>query len=249
MAATKYDYAKEPKHRCGVCNEPTPFRCGHCRRFHLCPEDACLEEHKEHACLPYYACTDEEKLLPILERYGLAVLYNGVPSAAGGVLNETGIEGNDKVLHIFRRVLCKHGFAVDGAQFLTAPEKTGLTEHWRPAEVTALYCDQTHSSTGEPSYSGAIIGNEIGDGDATIAFLRKSHALHSYSSCSRGGFVNRRKYEWYQTEGRCQMDFVKCPAGSLILWDRRMVYSRVGPVEGRLKANDMAVVFVSSIDD
>jgi len=71
---------------------------------------------------------------------------------------------------------------------------------------------------------------ETGEGDATLAILENSHryfaefaASTASKSMSDWKMLNKDELEFYQSRG-CEAKRIKCPKGSLVLWDSRTVH-------------------------
>ena len=70
----------------------------------------------------------------------------------------------------------------------------------------------------------------MNEGDATLAFLESSHLLFAELGATAAGVSNsdwkvlsESELEFYRTRG-CEEKRIKCPRGSLVMWDSRTVH-------------------------
>lgn len=100
-----------------------------------------------------------------------------------------------------------------------------------------------------------ITFNDVYEGDATLSVIKGSHKKNI-----RDEFKN--KYEiteprgWYKLKNITQLEYftkeknleiidIKCPKGSLVLWDSRLIHCGKEPKQSRLIPNTRQVVYIS----
>lgn len=111
-----------------------------------------------------------------------------------------------------------------------------------------LHTDQRWSNIEFECVQGFVTANEIAAGDGTLRFLEGSHnkraqfvrafpelALHNEDWY----MLDNEELDWFGAIG-CQERCVTCPAGSMVLWDSRLIHSGIEPwstkqLEGALK--------------
>lgn len=79
-------------------------------------------------------------------------------------------------------------------------------------------------------YRGLVTGFPIGPGDGTLKILLGSHLLHEQFAAEFGVTrsrhrLTREQIAWYKKTKGCKSFKIHASAGSLILWDKRAVYS------------------------
>jgi hypothetical protein len=96
-----------------------------------------------------------------------------------------------------------------------------------------------------------ITGYDVDEGDATLVILEGSHKYHK-EFAEKFGFQNHSKdwlkfepehIKFYKDKG-CQYRSIKCPAGSMVLWDSRTVHSGREPLKKRAHPHIRNVVYV-----
>lgn len=137
----------------------------------------------------------------------------------------------------------------DGASFHFPPETTNLG--WYKGN-NWLHCDQSYLRPDFECVQSWINAFDTNVGDATLTVYEGSHKHHKEFS-ERFNITN--KDDWYKLENQEQQDFyvkekgckqyhIKCPAGSLVLWDSRTIHSGTEPVKGREKPNFRCVSYL-----
>lgn len=135
----------------------------------------------------------------------------------------------------------------DGASILFPPEITGRGWHrndW-------YHCDQSYSRTNFECAQGWVTLYDVREMDATLSVLEGSHHYHDEFASNFG--LPRVNKDWYQLPvGECEeMQFyrsrgcsptrVVCPAGSLVVWDSRVVHTGKGVPGGRTNNYQLGV--------
>ncbi len=137
----------------------------------------------------------------------------------------------------------------DGASFHFPPEITGLGwyrgNNW-------LHCDQSFQRNGFECAQGWINAFDTNPGDATLTVLEGSHRFH-HEFKERFGIEtnddwfkleNADQHEFYVREKGCRQTHIRCPAGSLVLWDSRTIHSGTEAERGRPVPNTRCVSYV-----
>lgn len=131
----------------------------------------------------------------------------------------------------------------EGISFLPSPEFT--KRGWRvEQEEDRFHTSQAYSRNSLELYEGFVTGETIEHSDATMVFIKGSHRHHEE-------FASRFKMEthkhdwhnltveqidWFAGELGLERVSVKCPEGSMILWDSRTTRAYSKPHRGRQKA-------------
>ena len=139
----------------------------------------------------------------------------------------------------------------DGASFHFPPEITG-GGYRRNVESGWLHCDQSFQRNRFECVQGWITANDVEQGDATLIFMEGSHRFHKkfkehfkldekVIKQSKSGKpmslpdwfkLEEQHIQWYKDQG-CKVICIKCPKGSLVLWDSRTIHSGTEPLKGR----------------
>lgn len=160
---------------------------------------------------------------------------------------------NPKIVSIFAQFWnCKNEdllVSFDGLSFLPPPEITNkgwASEYW-------FHMDQRFSKPNFDGIQSWITAIDVNENDATLVFFEKSHLLINeflkHNEISEGRMdndwapINKGELEFYKK--RCQMKAIKCPAGSLVIWDSRLVHCGMGPKPGRKNINFRCINYLS----
>ena len=138
----------------------------------------------------------------------------------------------------------------DGASFHFPPETTGFGFE-NPSSKSWIHCDQSYLRNGPECVQGWINGYDTNPGDATLTVLEGSNkyhedfANHFKPTSSDDWFVLTPEHiNWYGETKGCVRTNIKCPAGSLVLWDSRTIHCGKEPDSNRLKPNYRCVGYV-----
>ena len=141
--------------------------------------------------------------------------------------------------------------SMDGVAVHLPPEVTG--RGWHNERDNKLHCDQCFRDSSLVSYQGLVTANPFREGDATLTFQRGSHLCHEavaaqfkeqLGTAAHWNQLTPAMIRAYVEEHDCTQECVKCPAGSLVLWDSRTIHSGRRPVRGRAEPNERYVVYV-----
>lgn len=164
------------------------------------------------------------------------------------------IRTNPKVIAPFERLwkTPKENLLVsfDGASFHFPPEITGFG-FAKDDGKSWIHCDQSYSRNGFECVQGWINAYDTDEGDATLTVLEGSHKFHQDFSnsfdipTSDDWFVLKDEHiDWYTNTKDCVRTNIKCPAGSLVLWDSRTIHCGKEPEPNRVQPNHRCVVYV-----
>lgn len=163
------------------------------------------------------------------------------------------IRQNKNVCEVFEKIwdTDKNDLLVsfDGVSIHFPPEITG--RGWY-RKNDWLHVDQSYNRNDFECVQGFVSGFDINEGDATFTFLEKSHLYHKdfKKKFSKKDF----KGDWYRLESDKEYDFylkkgckranMTCSAGSIVLWDSRLVHCGKEAERNREEQNMRLVVYV-----
>ena len=160
---------------------------------------------------------------------------------------------NPKVLDVFSKIWATRPenllVSFDGASFHMPPEIT--KKGWFKG-TTWLHCDQSFTRNSLECIQSWITGFDVNPGDATLAFYEGSHKYHEEFGKR---FDLKNKDDWYKLETEeqanfykvekgCELHYIKCPAGSLVLWDSRTIHSGQEALKERPVHNFRCVAYL-----
>ena len=153
--------------------------------------------------------------------------------------------------------------SMDGLAFSLPPEITNRGWATGPDNT---HVDQCLYDNDPHWVQGWITANDVLEGDATFSFLPGSHLLHKefreykeaeeLGTCPAfdtyaAGVESGDIHNWYVLQPNDfaffekPLERVKCPAGSLIIWDSRLFHSGSRPKKGRNQASTRMVSYVT----
>jgi hypothetical protein len=114
--------------------------------------------------------------------------------------------------------------------------------HW-------FHLDQTVLKTELEGVQGWITGMDVNPGDATLIYYNQSHKMikefvDEFGVRTKSDWVLLNKEENNFFNLRCEIKEVTCPAGSLVIWDSRLVHCNKGPDISRSKPNYRCVSYL-----
>ena len=136
----------------------------------------------------------------------------------------------------------------DGQAFQIPPEYTD--KHWDNESKCHLHLDQSLYHTERDGYQSFITANDIKEGDATIRFLEGSHLLinefnQRFGKFKSGDWVVFEKEHLQFLRSKCREKFLRCPAGSMVLWDSRLAHCGSNPRRGRENKSYRCIAYIS----
>lgn len=164
------------------------------------------------------------------------------------------IRTNPKVIAPFERIwgVPKEDLLVsfDGASFHFPPETTGFGFAKEDGK-SWIHCDQSFLRNGNECVQGWINAYDTNEGDATLTILEGSNNFHAEFAktfkpdrADDWFILTQEQIDWYIKTKGCVKINIKCPAGSLVLWDSRTIHCGKEPEPNRPKPNFRCVGYV-----
>jgi len=115
---------------------------------------------------------------------------------------------------------------------------------------TWFHTDQSYMNDEFKCIQSFITGLDINENDATLSIFEGSNKYHAEF---RDKFNITDKKDWYKLnreeeqfyyDRNCHIKNIKCPKGSLVLWDSRTIHCGIEPNKKRQEANIRAVIYL-----
>jgi ectoine hydroxylase-related dioxygenase (phytanoyl-CoA dioxygenase family) len=162
------------------------------------------------------------------------------------------VRQNPKVVEIFAKIWeCEKEdllVSFDGVSYSMPPEQTRLG--WYKGK-DALHCDQSYLNSDFLCVQGWINGYDTNEGDASLSILESSSDYHKDF---QNKFKKTDKADWcllteeerrfYEEEKICLFKRIKCPKGSLVLWDSRTIHCGSEALKTRITPNFRNITYV-----
>ncbi len=165
------------------------------------------------------------------------------------------VRQNPKVIEVFSTIWNTKDLltSFDGASIHFPPEITG--KGWytdRKGKTTGgwLHTDQSYTRNDLECIQSWVTAFDVNEDDATLLFIEGSHKYHK-EFAKEFGITD--KSNWYKLEEE-QVEFytrncgkpcrIKCPKGSIVLWDSRTIHCGTEPIKNREKENYRCVSYV-----
>jgi len=137
---------------------------------------------------------------------------------------------NEKVVNIFSQFWDVPNedllVSFDGASFHFPPEDTNRGWYRK----TWYHTDQSYQRPDFECMQSWVTAYDVEEGDATLAFMEKSHIYHEefqkeFSITDKSDWYKHTEEEqaFYSNKG-CEEKRIKCPAGSMVFWDSRTIH-------------------------
>ncbi len=171
------------------------------------------------------------------------------------------IRQNEKVVNVFSQLwktkpedlLC----SFDGVSIHLPPELT--KRGW--FRNTWYHTDQSYFRNDLECYQGFVSMYDVNDHDATLTVLEGSHKYHAeFAKFFEFDKLDKKskeykdlKSDWHKLSDKeqefydkknCKMTCIKCPKGSLVLWDSRTIHAGKEPDKTRKTPNTRFIVYV-----
>jgi len=113
-----------------------------------------------------------------------------------------------------------------------------------------LHSDQSFTDNRFKCVQAWVTGLDVNENDGTLAFLEKSHNFHEDFGRD---FEIKDKKDWYKLDNieleyylnnECELKKIKCPKGSLVLWDSRTIHCGIQPNKQRTAPNFRAIIYL-----
>ena len=159
---------------------------------------------------------------------------------------------NEKIMRVFSDLYaCKPEdllVSYDGVSVQTPPEN-GNRGGWY--KNCWYHVDQSYTRPEKECFQSWVTGIDVNPGDYTISFFVDSH--HSFKDfgeyfniTNRGDFFKLKTQEQMQFyESRHDQIRITCKAGSMVVWDSRLLHSGLEPLKDRETPNTRMVCFLS----
>jgi len=135
----------------------------------------------------------------------------------------------------------------DGLSFNLPPEIT--KKGWNRGN-TWYHTDQSYTTADFKCIQSYITGLDVNDGDATLTFFEGSNNYHSefknkYNIIDKSNWykLNEEQQLFYREKG-CEKKYIKCPKGSLVLWDSRTIHCGSEAFKNRSISNFRAIIYL-----
>lgn len=161
---------------------------------------------------------------------------------------------NPKIIKVFESIYQTSDLATsfDGTSFGLPHEQTKI----KPSIEKWFHTDQNYSQNDFMAVQSWVTGYDVRDGDATLGFLENSHKFHKsmkehFRLEQEDEFyyedyyqLSKKQLDWYVEESKCDEFYIKCPAGSMVLWDSRTIHYGASPLKNRKLSNFRNVVYI-----
>lgn len=112
-----------------------------------------------------------------------------------------------------------------------------------------FHCDQSFISSEFKCVQGWVTGYDVNEDDASLAFYEGSHMYHEEFvkqfgiTCTKDWYkLNPTEEDFYSQ--KCVSRKIKCPKGSLVLWDSRTIHCGSQASKERQNRNFRNVIYV-----
>ena len=162
------------------------------------------------------------------------------------------IRQNEKILKIFSLFWdCTPEdllVSFDGFAFLPPPEVTDVG--FAQANAKQYHLDQSLTRPYFDGIQSFVTAYDINENDATLSFYESSHLLipefiENFGIRTEGDWVRFNPTEETFFASRCKEVQIKCPAGSLVIWDSRTVHTPMKPMRNREISNTRCISYLS----
>jgi ectoine hydroxylase-related dioxygenase (phytanoyl-CoA dioxygenase family) len=162
------------------------------------------------------------------------------------------IRQNPKVVEIFSKVWqCEKEdllVSFDAASYHMPPETTKLG--WYRGRDW-YHSDQSFINSDFKCVQGWVTGYDVNEGDATLSILESSHDYHKdfhehFGVNEKDDWykLNEEELEYYIEKKTCLPKRIRCPKGSLVLWDSRTIHCGSEALKTRAAPNFRNVAYV-----
>jgi len=147
------------------------------------------------------------------------------------------VRQNPNVVKVFSHLWGEEELLVsfDGASVHLPPEITRKGY----AHKLWLHCDQSFTRNDFEDAQSWVTACDVEPGDATLVFLEGSHKFHKtiadkFNLHDRSDWhkLSDAEIKAYESLG-CPLRRIKCPAGSMVLWDSRTIHCGQEAMKGR----------------
>jgi len=161
------------------------------------------------------------------------------------------VRENPKVINVFSNIWKVKPedllVSFDGLSFSLPHE---ITRRGWNRNNTWYHTDQSYTRPEFSCIQSWVTGLDVNEGDATLAFMEGSNIFHKEFS-EKFGITDTsdwhkltKEQEAFYTERGCSYRKIKCPKGSLVLWDSRTIHCGSEAKKDRYRPNTRAIVYV-----
>lgn len=156
---------------------------------------------------------------------------------------------HQRVIDVFEKIWDTRDLltSFDGASIHLPPEVTNrgyFRDHlW-------LHTDQSFMRNDFECVQSWITARDVNAGDATLVFLENSHRWHKYiaelyniDDHNDWYKITEDQYDAYRWLG-CPLRRIKCTAGSMVLWDSRLIHCGLESLKERPQINTRMIGYV-----
>ena len=135
----------------------------------------------------------------------------------------------------------------DGLSFNLPPE---ITKKGWNRNNTWYHTDQSYMTPDFKCIQSYVTGLDINEYDATLSIMEGSNKYHNefknkYGITDKNNWYKlNREEQLFYTEKGCNIRNIKCPKGSLILWDSRTIHCGIEASNKRQVPNFRAIIYL-----
>ena len=157
---------------------------------------------------------------------------------------------NEKVVNVFSHLWnCKKEdlfVSYDGFSFCIPPEITNKGWENKPW----FHTDQSYLRNDLECIQSWVTANDVEEGDGSLTIMEGSHKYHA--ECGKTFNINDKK-DWYKLNSieqrfyedkKCAIKKIKCPKGSMVLWDSRTIHYGSNPMKKRKNKNFRSILYL-----
>ena len=161
------------------------------------------------------------------------------------------VRQNPKIVETFSKIWdCNQEdllVSFDGLSFNPPPEV--MNRGWNKNN-TWYHVDQSYTRNDFSCIQSWVTALDVNDGDATLSFYEGSNRYHKECSTQ---FDVTEKFDWYKLNKEeeqfyiykhCLRKNIKCPKGSLVLWDSRTVHCGIEASKTREQPNFRSIIYL-----
>ena len=135
----------------------------------------------------------------------------------------------------------------DGLSLNLPPE---ITNRGWNRNNTWYHTDQSYTKPDFSCLQSWITGLDVNEGDATLSIMEGSNKYHlefqqRFNITDKDNWykLNEEQTQFYLEKG-CTFKHIKCPKGSLVLWDSRTIHCGIEAFKNRAVPNIRAIVYL-----